>query len=80
MLNLLKDLQSTFHLSILFISHNLSVVRQMADQIVVLKSGEVVELAESEQFFQAPAHPYSRLLLAETPSLALLTQGTKTSP
>jgi len=79
MLNLLKDLQSAFNLSILFISHNLSVVRQMADHIVVLNAGEVVEEAESEQFFQTPQHPYSQLLLNETPSLALLNQGLSNS-
>jgi len=72
MLNLLKDLQDTFGLSILFISHNLAVVRQMADDIVVLKSGELIESAESESFFESPQAPYSQLLLKETPSLALL--------
>jgi len=72
MLNLLKDLQSSFGLTLLFISHNLAVVRQMADRVIVLKSGEQVETAESEQFFTAPQAPYSQLLLAETPSLSLL--------
>jgi len=71
-LNLLKDLQSTFGLSMLFISHDLAVVRQMADRVVVLRRGQRVEYADSERFFTAPASEYGRELLAETPSLALL--------
>lgn len=68
-LNLLKDLQQAFGLSILFISHNLAVIRQMADRVIVLKSGHLIETAETEQFFNAPSDPYSQLLLRETPSL-----------
>ena len=71
-LNLLKDLQSNFGLTILFISHNLAVVRQMADRVVVLRRGEVVESARSEDFFNAPQADYSQQLLRETPSLDLL--------
>ncbi|MBW6505871.1 MAG: ABC transporter ATP-binding protein [Rhodobacteraceae bacterium] len=71
-LNLLKDLQARFGLTILFISHNLAVVRQMADNIVVLKSGRIVEAGPSEAFFASPQHPYSVELLSLTPSLALL--------
>jgi len=69
-LNLLKDLQAAFGLSILFISHNLAVVRQMADSVVVLKSGEIVESAASETFFSSPQAPYSQQLLRETPTLS----------
>lgn len=72
MLNLLKDLQQAFGLSILFISHNLAVIRQMADRVVVLKSGRLVETAETEAFFEAPVEDYSRMLLRETPSLSLV--------
>jgi peptide/nickel transport system ATP-binding protein len=72
-LNLLKDLQSNFGLTILFISHNLAVVRQMADQILVLRHGEQVEKAASETFFNSPSADYSQQLLRETPSLELLT-------
>ncbi|ASJ76697.1 dipeptide ABC transporter ATP-binding protein [Granulosicoccus antarcticus] len=71
-LNLLKDLQSNFGLTILFISHNLAVVRQMADRVVVLRRGQIVETAHSETFFESPTADYSRQLLRETPSLALL--------
>lgn len=69
MLNLLKDLQANFGLTILFISHNLAVVRQMADRIVVLRHGKIVETAVSETFFESPQAPYSQQLLRETPSL-----------
>ncbi|MBX2836743.1 MAG: ABC transporter ATP-binding protein [Gammaproteobacteria bacterium] len=68
-LNLLKDLQSHFGLSILFISHNLAVVRQMADNVIVLKRGRLVESANSEEFFNHPKAQYSKQLLAESPSL-----------
>ena len=71
-LNLLKDLQAEFGLSILFISHNLAVIRQMADRVIVLKRGELVEVAETEAFFESPEAPYSKLLLSEAPSLSLL--------
>jgi peptide/nickel transport system ATP-binding protein len=69
-LNLLKDLQVRFGLTILFISHNLAVVRQMSDDITVLKSGKVVEAGTSENFFAAPKAPYSRELLSLTPQFA----------
>ena len=71
-LNLLKDLQETFGRSILFISHNLAVVRQMADRVIVLRHGELIETAETEAFFAGPGHAYSRQLLRETPDLGLL--------
>ena len=71
-LNLLKDLQAQFGLSILFISHNLAVVRQMSDHVVVLKSGRLMESDNSDDFFAGPGDAYSRRLLAETPSLDLL--------
>tara|TARA_R110002124_G_scaffold65212_4_gene178529 strand:- start:5021 stop:5515 length:495 start_codon:yes stop_codon:yes gene_type:complete len=66
-LNLLKDLQARFGLTILFISHNLAVVRQMSDDVTVLKAGKVVETGASEDFFTNPQAAYSRELLALTP-------------
>lgn len=70
-LNLLKDLQDRFGLTILFISHNLAVVRQMADDVVVLKGGQVIEARPSEQFFENPQSDYSKSLLSLTPSMSL---------
>ena len=66
-LNLLQDLQDEFGLSYLFISHDLSVVKYMADQVMVMKGGEVVEMANSDEIYQNPSHPYTRELLAAIP-------------
>jgi peptide/nickel transport system ATP-binding protein len=71
-LNLLKDLQASLGLTIMFISHNLAVVRQMADRVVVLRRGVIEETAISEAFFESPKAVYSQQLLRETPSLDLL--------
>jgi peptide/nickel transport system ATP-binding protein len=66
-LNLLKDLQSTFGLSILFISHNLAVVRQMADDTAVLRNGLIEEIGATQDVFERPQADYTRKLLALTP-------------
>ena len=66
-LNLMKDLQAEFNLTYLFISHDLSVVRHMADKIGVLYLGSLVEVADSAQLFQQPQHPYTRMLLDAIP-------------
>ncbi len=68
-LNLLKDLQSKFGLTILFISHNLAVVRQMADDMVVLRHGRVEEFGDAEDAFERPRAEYTKTLLALTPVL-----------
>ncbi len=66
-LNLLKDLQAKFGLTILFISHNLAVVRQMADDVAVLRNGRIEELGPAEQVYQTPQAAYTKSLLALTP-------------
>ncbi|CAN7639162.1 ABC transporter ATP-binding protein [Rhizobium rhizogenes] len=68
-LNLLRDLQANLHLTSLFITHNLSVVRIMADRIGVMYLGELVEEAGSEELFTTPHHPYTRLLIDAAPDL-----------
>ncbi len=72
-LNLLKDMQARFGLTTLFISHNLAVVRQMSDDIAVLKDGKLVETGLSEAFFAGPTEPYSHELLAQTPTVRFAT-------
>ena len=63
-LNLLKDIQDELGLTYLFISHNLSVVRAMSDEVAVMYLGEVVERAPAGALFTNPLHPYTRLLLS----------------
>ncbi len=68
-LNLLKDIQDELHLTILFISHDLPVIRQMCDRIVVLKNGKVCEVAKSENLFNNPQHNYTKELLNLMPKI-----------
>jgi oligopeptide/dipeptide ABC transporter ATP-binding protein len=65
--NLLDELRQRHGLALLFISHNLAVVRHLCDEVVVLYLGRVVERASREQIFAAPRHPYTRALLAAVP-------------
>ena len=66
-LNLLQDLQDEFGLSYIFISHDLSVVKYIADQVMVMHQGKVVELADSDELYRNPVHPYTRTLLSAIP-------------
>ncbi len=67
-LNLLKDLQDEFHMSYIFISHDLAVVRYMSDQILVMSEGEVVEQGDADTVFDHPQHAYTQKLLAAIPN------------
>lgn len=67
LLNLLKDLQAAFGLTVVFISHNLSVVRQMADDVVVLRNGQIQETGPSERVYANPSAEYTKRLLELTP-------------
>lgn len=71
-LNILKDLQEHLGLTMLFISHDLPVVRQMCDRVGVMKQGQLVEQQETEALFDAPQHPYTRELLSLMPRLEQL--------
>jgi peptide/nickel transport system ATP-binding protein len=68
-LNLLKDLQEQLNLTILFISHDLPVVRQMCDRIGVLRNGKLCEVSDTEKLFLEPGHEYSKELLRLMPKI-----------
>ena len=68
-LNLLKDIQDELHLTMLFISHDLPVIRQMCNRIVVLKNGSVCETKETENLFNNPEHPYTQELIRLMPKI-----------
>jgi len=70
-LNLMRDLQERLGLSFLFISHNLAVVRHMATRIGVMYLGRIVEWAPTEELYERPRHPYTRMLLDALPDLAM---------
>ncbi len=66
-INLLEDLQDSLQLTYLFISHDLSVVRHMADRVGVMYLGKLVEVADKAEFYREPLHPYSQALLSAIP-------------
>ena len=71
-LNLLRDLQEELGLTMLFISHDLPVIRQMCDRVAVMRHGTICEIAPAERLFEAPEHDYTRHLIDLMPSMDLL--------
>ena len=67
LINLLNDLRDRFDLTVLFIAHDLSVVKYFSDRIGVMYFGKMVELADSDELFRHPLHPYTRSLLSAIP-------------
>lgn len=68
-LNLLEDMKSEFDLTVVFIAHDLSVVRSVSDKVLVLYLGKVCEFGDSVEVYKAPAHPYTRALLDSVPQM-----------
>jgi peptide/nickel transport system ATP-binding protein len=68
-LNLLEDLRLELGLTLVLVSHDLSVVRQLSDRLLVMRAGQVVESGPTDTVFRAPSHPYTRLLLDSIPRL-----------
>jgi peptide/nickel transport system ATP-binding protein len=70
-LNFLKDLRDAMQLTLLFISHDLAVVRQMCDRVAVLNAGRIVEFADCEKIFNVPQHDYTKHLISCVPSMTV---------
>ncbi|MCI5147347.1 MAG: ABC transporter ATP-binding protein, partial [Candidatus Electrothrix sp. AR3] len=67
-INLLDDLKQDLGLTYLFVAHDLSVVRHICDRVAVMYAGRIVELAPTQELFNAPRHPYTHVLLASVPN------------
>jgi oligopeptide/dipeptide ABC transporter ATP-binding protein len=68
-LNLLADLRESFGMTYIFISHDLGVVKYISDRIAVMYLGKIVEMADTNELYSSPAHPYTRSLLGSIPSI-----------
>jgi peptide/nickel transport system ATP-binding protein len=78
-LNLITDLVGELGLTLVFVSHDLSVVRHVCDRVAVMCAGEVVELGSTEQIYADPQHPYTQKLLLAAPSMRRALQGATTA-
>ena len=68
-ITLLKELKDKLNLTILFISHDLGVVKYLSDRIAVMYLGDIVELAKADELFKDPRHPYTQALISAVPSI-----------
>ena len=74
-LNLLMDLKDEFHLSMLFVAHDLAVVRQIADYTLIMYAGKIMEAAPAARIYDSARHPYTKVLLKSAPSIKKGVQG-----
>ncbi|MGW0581838.1 ATP-binding cassette domain-containing protein, partial [Streptomyces sp. NPDC002920] len=74
-LNLIADLVDELSLTLVFVSHDLSVVRHVCDRVAVMHDGQIVETGSTEQVYEDPQHPYTRRLIAAAPTLAKALSG-----
>ncbi len=79
-LNLIADLQTRRDLAVIMISHDLAVIADIADQVVVMNQGDIVEQASARNIFSKPQHPYTRSLLAAVPNGSKPASGVETEP
>ncbi len=78
-LNLLEDMKSRYGLTLVFIGHDLSVVRNVSDRVIVMYLGKVCEVGGADALYSAPAHPYTRVLLASAPEPASTVDGSESA-
>jgi oligopeptide/dipeptide ABC transporter ATP-binding protein len=76
-INLLLDLKESLGLSMIFVSHNMAVVRQVSDRIAVMYRGRIVETGATDELFTDPVHPYTRLLLGSVPRMLTRVHGAR---
>jgi len=74
--DLLRDLQRRHNLAYMFISHDLKVVRAMADEVIVMRAGRVIEQGPARRIFEAPEQPYTRALIAAAFDIEAVEDGT----
>lgn len=84
-INLLKDLKDTYNLTFLLITHDMSVIKYLADRVAIMYLGEIVEIGTTEEIFSNPKHPYTKALLSSVPQLTskqeeIILQGDLPSP
>lgn len=68
-INLLKELKEDYNLTFLFISHDMSVIKYIADRVAIMYLGEIIELGKTDEIFFAPEHPYTKALLSSVPQI-----------
>ncbi|TCG11047.1 oligopeptide/dipeptide ABC transporter ATP-binding protein [Mycoplasma marinum] len=74
-INMLKNLQKRYNMSMIFIAHDLSMVRYISDKILIIHLGKIVEHGKTEEIFKNPIHPYTKNLLSSMPDISKISKG-----